>query len=130
MNKAAFFIVVVMTYTATSAHADPCTTQKNTIEINECGRLTLAKKDKELNAAYQRLLKGFSSQETGDVTNYEKVRFELREAQRNWIKYRDSDCSGKLVLAGTATMRGAIYNGCLIERTEQRIGELDKWAED
>ncbi|OYW39524.1 MAG: hypothetical protein B7Z35_04040 [Hydrogenophilales bacterium 12-61-10] len=128
MNKAAFFIVVVMA--AAGAHADPCTTQKNTIEINECGRLTLAKKDKELNVAFQRLLKSLSFQEEGDVTDYEKVRFALREAQRNWVKYRDSDCSGKLALAGTATMRGAIYNGCLIEHTEQRTGELNKWAEN
>jgi uncharacterized protein YecT (DUF1311 family) len=125
-------LAVLLTLAATSASAqasDPCVTQRNTLEINECGKLTLAKKDKELNAAYQKLLKSLVAEDRTDTTNYAEVKKNLIEAQRNWVKFRDSDCKGQLTLNESGTIRGAVYFGCLTERTEQRTKELLKWTE-
>lgn len=109
--------------------ADPCATQNNTMEINACGKLTLAKKDKELNAAYQKLMKSLVSDGKGDDTDYAEVKKHLTEAQRSWIKFRDSDCQGMLAFYASGTIRGSVYLRCLTERTEQRTKELLKWGD-
>ena len=122
-------LLVIAAPTASAQIADPCATQRNTIEINECGKQTVAQKDKELNAAYQKLIKGLALADKADSTNFVEVKKHLLEAQRTWLKFRDSDCKGQLALNEGGTMRGAVYLGCLAERTEQRTKELLKWAE-
>lgn len=127
-----YLLTVVLALAATNAHAqaaDPCASQRNTIEIDECGKLTLAKKDKELNAAYQKLLKSLVADDKADTTDYAEVRKKLLEAQRNWVNFRDSDCQGQVILHANGTIRGAVYFGCLAERTEQRTKELIKWSD-
>ncbi len=112
---------------AAAQTADPCKTQDNTIEINECGKIELAKKDKELNAAYQQLLKKLAPADKSDDTKYAEVKKQLIEAQKNWIKYRDADCSAKYTLYEQGSIRGIVHLSCLIQRTEQRTKELLNW---
>lgn len=107
---------------------DPCATQANTLEINECGQQTLKLKDAALNRAYQDLLKSLSPESQGDSTDYAAVRKELAEAQRAWIRYRDADCSAKYKFWEQGSIRGAMYLGCMTERTEQRTRELRQWS--
>ena len=125
-------LLLIAATNAAAQASDPCTTQRNTIEIDECAKLTVAQKDKELNVAYQKLLKRLApadKADKADTTNYAEVKKHLIEAQRNWLKFRDSDCKGQLILNENGTTRGAVYFGCLTERTEQRTKELRKWAE-
>ena len=98
------------------------------MEINACGKLTLAKKDKELNAAYQKLMKSLASDAKGDDTNYGAVKKHLVDAQRSWVKFRDSDCQGMLTFYESGSIRGSVYLRCLTERTEQRTKELLEWG--
>jgi uncharacterized protein YecT (DUF1311 family) len=115
-----------------SVHAqskDPCKTLNNTIEIDECAKIGLVKEDKKLNVAFQKLLKDIVSPGKSDGTDYEGSKKMLIEAQRNWIKFRDADCKGQLILNASGTMRGVIYLSCLTDRTEQRTKELTKWAD-
>jgi uncharacterized protein YecT (DUF1311 family) len=117
---------------AASAHAqkrDPCASPNTTIEINECAQKVLKRKDGELNRAYQRLLESLSPTMPGDGTDYEAVRKQLAEAQRAWIKFRDSDCGAKYTFWEQGSIRGAMYLSCLIERTEKRTAELRKWTD-
>ena len=107
--------------------ADPCKTQDNTIEINECGKIELAKKDKELNAAYQALMKRLAPSDKSDDTKYGDIKKQLVEAQKNWIKYRDADCSAKYTLYEQGSIRGIVHLSCLKEKTEQRTKELLVW---
>lgn len=107
--------------------ADPCKTQANTLEINECGKQELAKKDKELNAAYQQLMKKLAPADKSDDTKYAEVKKQLIEAQKNWIKYRDADCSAKYTLYEQGSIRGIVHLSCLREKTEQRTKELLNW---
>ncbi len=114
---------------ASAQASDPCASASNTIEVNECAQKVLKEKDGELNRAYQALLKSLNPSMAGDTTDYASVKRELAEAQRSWIKYRDSDCSAKYKFWEQGSIRGAMYLSCLKERTEQRTAELRKWAE-
>jgi uncharacterized protein YecT (DUF1311 family) len=122
-----FFVAVSVPAQAQSK--DPCKTLNNTIEIDECAKIGLVKEDKKLNLAFQKLLKSFAPAGKGDDTDYEGSKKMLIEAQRNWIKFRDADCKGQLILNANGTMRGVTYLSCLTDRTEQRTKELTKWAD-
>ena len=107
---------------------DPCTTQLNTQAINACGVKTLKEKDKELNTVYQKLMKSLAPSDKFDDTDYISVKAQLTKAQRAWIVYRDNDCKARYTQSAAGTIRGAVYNGCMAERTEQRTKELRKWG--
>lgn len=128
MKSPLSIILLFLPFAAPAQNENPCQTQRNTIEINECAKLTLAEKDKALNAAYQKLLKSLVAEDKADKTNYADVRKQLLEAQRSWISYRDNDCKAKYTLYETGTIRGAVYWSCMIERTEQRTSELEQWT--
>ena len=128
-----FLIAILISVASVGAQAqvsDPCKTQRNTQEIDECGKRTLQEKDKELNVAYQKLLKSLAPSDKADDTDYGSVRKQLTEAQRAWITYRDSDCKAKLTLNASGTIRGAVYFGCMEERTVQRTKELRAWVQE
>ena len=100
------------------------------MEIDECAKRTLQAKDKELNDAYQKLVKSLVPDDRQDTTDYEGVKKQLLAGQRAWITYRDNDCKAKLNLHASGTIRGAVYLSCLTERTEQRTKELRTWSRE
>lgn len=108
--------------------ADPCATQRNTIEINACGRQTLDEQERELDEALQALLVSLTARQEGDDRNHIEVRRRLMDAQGAWREFRDNDCRGKLALWGSGSIRGIKYLACMAERTEQRTKELRDWA--
>jgi len=106
--------------------ADPCRT-RTTVEINQCGQQTLARRDKELNAAYQALLKSLTPDGKADAVDYAATRKLLQQAQRSWIQFRDSDCKAKYTLNAGGTIRDIAALGCQIEHTELRTKQLKDW---
>lgn len=108
--------------------ADPCKSQSNTLELNECAARTLEARDKALNLAYQNLLKKLVPDDQYDKTDYATTRKYLIEAQKNWIRYRDADCSGQYVLYAEGSIRNIVALNCQIEKTEQRTKELNHWV--
>ncbi len=123
------FVMVTVASGAQADKPDPCASASNTIELNECTQRVLKAKDLALNQAYQDLLKSLSPSMQGDKTDYTAVKRELAEAQRAWIRFRDSDCSAKYKFWEQGSIRGAMYLSCLVEHTEQRTVQLRKWAE-
>lgn len=111
------------------AQSDPCKTLSSTLEINQCGAITLKAKDRELNEAYQALLKSLKPEDKSDETDFADVKRRLVEAQRGWIVFRDNDCKAKMAYWSPGTIRGAMYLACLTERTEQRTKELRVWTQ-
>jgi uncharacterized protein YecT (DUF1311 family) len=114
-------LVLFASGAAFSQAADSCKTQKNTIEINDCAQQTLARKDKELNAAYQALVKALAS------TDYEGTKKLLLQAQRAWVQFRDNDCNAKYTFYAGGTIRDIAALSCKIEHTEQRTKQLKDW---
>ena len=106
--------------------ADPCEHANNTIEINECLSKQFVAVDRELNRAYQDLLKRIDASDPKHVDRG-TVRRRLLEAQRSWIEFRKQDCEGIYKLFEEGSIRNARFHGCMIERTERRIVELKNW---
>jgi uncharacterized protein YecT (DUF1311 family) len=120
--------LTLLVITSASAEVtDPCATQNNTLEINACAAAELAAKDKELNKAYEKLMKSLVAAYKDDTTNYKAVKENLAEAQRNWIKFRDQDCNAKYQLNESGTIRNLVALSCKIEHTEQRTRQLRNW---
>jgi uncharacterized protein YecT (DUF1311 family) len=112
---------------AESKAADPCTTQANTIEINQCLSNQLQARDRSLNAAYKALLQRLDESDPSDGVDYQQARRLLVEAQRAWLSFRDNDCRGRVVLYARGSVRWEIYTECLIAHTERRTNELKGW---
>lgn len=123
------FFAVLATAPAFAEEADPCATQRNTIEVNECAAGKLAAKDKELNAAYDKLMKSLAPKYKEDTTDYAAIKEKLVEAQRDWIKFRDNDCDAKYRLNASGTVRGLVAINCKIEHTELRTKQLKRWSQ-
>jgi len=121
--KTPFAILIALVVTTSARAGDPCETEANTIEINQCAMQRFEQQDKLLNAAYQAALQVVpSANEPG--TSGETPRTLLVKAQRRWVEFRDADCKAKYQVFAGGTIRNAIYLGCMRERTEQRIKEL------
>jgi uncharacterized protein YecT (DUF1311 family) len=124
-----FFFVPIAAASAAAEEAGPCAKQRNTIEINECAAGKLAAKDKELNAAYDKLLKSLAPKYKEDTTDYAAIKEKLVEAQRDWIKFRDNDCDAKYRLNAGGTIRGLVSLSCKIEHTALRTKQLRRWGQ-
>lgn len=107
----------------------PCAQAENTIEIMQCLDKVYKSKDGALNEAYQALLKTLAPSMTGDTTDYAAVKRELADAQRAWIRFRDSDCKARYKFWEQGSVRGIKYVSCLIGHTERRTADLAKWAD-
>ncbi|VTU29680.1 hypothetical protein H4CHR_02454 [Variovorax sp. PBS-H4] len=105
---------------------EPCRT-RNTAEINQCAQQALERKDRELNAAYQTLLKSLEPADKADAIDYAGARRLLQQAQRAWVQFRDNDCRAKYMLKAGGTVRDIVALGCQIEHTEQRTKQLRDW---
>lgn len=105
---------------------EPCRT-RNTAEINQCAQQALERKDRELNTAYQALLKSLEPAGKPDAIDYANARKLLEQAQRDWVQFRDNDCKAKYMLNAGGTVRDIAALGCQIEHTEQRTKQLKDW---
>lgn len=116
---------------APAAEPDPCANATTTPELNACAQHTLARRDRELNEAYRALLRTLADAEATDADEAARAdaRRLLVEAQRQWLRFRDLDCRGRLRLHESGSMRGLVYTGCLIAHTEQRTAQLRGWLE-
>jgi len=76
--------------------------------------------DKELNAAYQRILKSLPADEDDEYPKRALI-----AAQRAWVKYRDAECASVGETSGGARMWKSTYTVlCEADMTEARTKEL------
>lgn len=120
--------VLLLPAAAQAKRPDPCAQAVSTVEVTTCMQNVLKARDRELNVAYQELLKTLVKSDAGDTTDYARVRRELTAAQRAWVQYRDNDCNAQYSYWAQGTIRGPRHLGCMVERTEQRTRELLDWA--
>jgi len=83
-----------------------------------------AEADKELNAAYDQLIKSIKGDNEKDRAELLVAR--LRESQRAWLKYRDAQVAfvGIHANVGSASSRALGMASYSAELTEQRIKDL------
>ena len=88
-------------------------TAESTLAMNNCNGAEIKRQDSRLNSAYKKAMAGLEGpQQT-----------QLREAQRAWIKYRDTNCKLYYSLTGGTIdqLNGA---GCVLDMTKARADEL------
>lgn len=119
-------LLLVMTLCGPAHAADPCAHTGNTIETGECMSKQFSDLDRELNRAYQELLKRIDAEDP-KLVDRSTVRRRLVEAQRSWIEFRKQDCEGQYKLFEGGSIRGLRFQGCMIEHTQKRISDLKNW---
>ncbi|MFY8093855.1 MAG: lysozyme inhibitor LprI family protein [Niveispirillum sp.] len=96
------------------AGADDCDSATTQAAMNQCAADMYAEADKQLNLTYKNLM-----------AKLEASRQEaLKQAQRDWIKYRDSHCKSEAAAVQGGTLYGSVVNGCLAEETKLRLEKL------
>ncbi|SUX30618.1 lysozyme inhibitor LprI family protein [Chromobacterium vaccinii] len=109
---------------AALAEDDPCQNASSTLEINDCKQKQFDARDKALNERYRELLNKLRADEAQSGAK-DKPSALLIQAQRKWIAFRDADCNTKYQIYIDGSIRNAVFLDCKIERTEQRLKELD-----
>jgi uncharacterized protein YecT (DUF1311 family) len=124
---AALPLLLTTTIPGQSAPVVNCAAPTTTIDLNTCAKKDFEKKDKELNIAYQALMKTLTPSKPIGMINYPEVRRQLTNAQQDWIRFRDNDCDAKYRLRQDGTIRTIVYLSCKTEHTEQRTKQLLNW---
>jgi uncharacterized protein YecT (DUF1311 family) len=91
-----------------------CKDAKTQREMNECLASAYRDADEELNVFYSTLRKKFDSE----------ALVKLQDAQRAWIKYRDTNCEAESALYEGGSIQPAVRAACLERATRARIAEL------
>jgi uncharacterized protein YecT (DUF1311 family) len=108
------FLIFGLVFTIIAQATPDCNSPQNTPEMRDCAGLDLKKADDELNAVYGKLLK------TLDPEGQRR----LKESQRAWIKFRDSDAEFRADLNRGGTMEPLARTTTKTELTAQRAKEL------
>ena len=114
MRNVRTFLIIGLVLTVSAQAAPDCSNPQTTPEMQECAAADLKKADDELNAVYDMLLK------TLDTEGQRK----LIEAQRAWIKFRDSDAEFRADLNRGGTMEHLTRTAAKNEITAQRVKDL------
>jgi uncharacterized protein YecT (DUF1311 family) len=83
-------------------------------QMKEISSKRFDKFDKELNQVYQRIMK-----ERGG-----KQKDNIRQAQRDWLKFRDGHCLCESTEHEGGTLEGLVHIECLARLTEERVKQL------
>lgn len=83
--------------------------------------------DNELNTVYQQLLKRMSKSQS-EYLDYPTLKVKFIEAQRQWLRFRNSECDAWYVINQAGTGRNADQMSCLVTRTKDRTKQLKEWA--
>jgi uncharacterized protein YecT (DUF1311 family) len=102
-----------------SSFALDCDNAVTTPDLNECAAREQKQAEVKLNQVYQRVLKTISSP---------KVRTQFVAAQRAWVKFREADCKAVYEQHADGTIRTVMYLGCMQNRAQTRIKELEMFS--
>jgi uncharacterized protein YecT (DUF1311 family) len=89
-----------------------------TPRMNRCVYFHYLAEDIELNTTYAALRAKLSTQLARD---------RLRQAQRNWLSFRDATCQYEAVGWTGGTGWGVVYNGCKDALTRERTQKLKEY---
>jgi uncharacterized protein YecT (DUF1311 family) len=104
---------------ATAARADDadgidCKNAMVQQEMNICADKDFRAADGQLNAAYKKTLAGLD----------DHSRDLLRAAQREWVKFRDAECTYLSAQNEGGSIYPMVYSGCLTTLTRERIKQI------
>jgi len=106
---------------------NPCVTQRNQMEMNDCSRRNYDAANTDLNRTWRILLvevRKFDREQ--EHATYPGV----VSAQRDWLKFRDSECKAEADQYFGASLRPVVLFDCLRRVTSARTKELNDLAEE
>lgn len=104
-----------------------CDDAMSNLEMRQCSYAEYQAADKELNAAYAKVIKSlketYGREEIKQAGGQDPVA-DLKDAQRKWVAFRDANCRslGTQMLGGSGQQ--TIVAGCLSSMTKDRVKEL------
>lgn len=105
---------------ATPVTTSPCNNANTEAEMYDCLTAELKKSDGELNSAYKTLIDRYKA----DGQSTESQYYSLRQAQRAWLKLRDTSCDFETYDSRLGSGFGTIYTACLLQHTQKRVEYL------
>ncbi len=127
---AVFAFLLVSTLTAQAKEkaicdaSGACANKSSNVEYKDCLYKLAEEQDKELNVLYKKVRAMLRDDFDKVETSAPKIWPQVRDAQRNWIKFRDNQCSGEASIAQGGTAAGGWYSDCLCRLTHQRNQNL------
>lgn len=128
MNTAFLFLPVILFMVLPSAvfsqdcHENDASTWCSTQRLAHEYELV----DDNLNKVYQELLKAMEKP-AEEYLDYPSLKTKFIEAQRQWIRFRDSECNAWYIFNEAGTGRNVDHLECLVMRTRDRIKQLKEW---
>lgn len=122
MIHARIGLTAVLLLCCTRALALDCSNAMTTADMIQCAYQSQQRVEKKLNATYKATLAQL------DRNRATAVKAKLIKAQRAWIQFREADCDAAFEMYFPGTMSTQIRIGCMEERAEQRIRELEQLA--
>lgn len=114
-----FFSCLLFSLSAASQAAESCTNESNTAKVIACFQTHLQQEDQRLNTVYKELRAKLT--QTGQDL--------LRDGQRAWLQFRDSDCAWAVHTAAKKKSKPVILAACLADQTSLRADELETYLE-
>lgn len=125
MRKLLFCLLIATSPAIAQTPKINCDAPMSTMEINYCADKAYAAVDAKLNAVWKKVMAGIDAS-ASDMAPADKWKAAMRDAQRAWITFRDKDCKEVVPFewsGGSGTSAAVL--GCLIEKTEARIKDLE-----
>ena len=110
---------LLMSCQALAAPTD-CGESVTTLDMMRCEGRQLEQAEDALNQAYGRVMKELA----GPQVHEREARTLLRQAQRNWVAFREQDCAAKVAAMGGGSLQGVVRIGCMREHAEIRTRQL------
>jgi uncharacterized protein YecT (DUF1311 family) len=132
MKKIYPFILFFLTLPVLSDTAEnPCKKIEASQQIAQCAEYKKYQSDKALNLSYKAALDRIKYQYEKSPALADQYTSLLRNAQREWIKLRDSDCKLEAFEVEEATEAyQTATNNCLSRMSDNRAGYLKSIAPD
>jgi len=100
---------------------------ENTIDTNACLMNSLEKMEEQLTRVYEDVLKYLEVKDSDGFQSGGERKTALAAAQERWREFVEADCSAVYENYREGTIRGTKFVLCKIEKTQQRIKELNEW---
>ncbi len=101
-----------------------CPDADSTVEITQCLQEVFEQADAELNRVYAAAMASIDQADHMPARTRRAWQQLLREAQRNWVAFKEKDCDLLQLEWWQGSGASAARLGCLISKTESRTDEL------
>ena len=117
--------VAIVFFSSFSYGADVCNYIDNSIQVGLCADNKKNEADKYLNEQYSNLMGKIKKEYINDVGLRDELITSVKASQRNWIKFRDSNCKlYSFQIDSNSPAYQTTINECIARMSESRGREL------